>query len=149
MDDIIKKFKIVTNDILLDHKQEDLFFFGIAERFEVEEKWDVLLSGAWIKERHDQKDLIYLIEKLKKQFGEDLSFLGQIVILPKDAGFVEELSASLKDKDASGGSILNSVYIRPGFVIRQLCVFANNLSKLNLSLFTLKKDVQTVLSDFS
>lgn len=73
--------------IILKEKGQ-LYYMGIISRVDKENKWDVLLTAEWIKENNSEKDLVYILDKLKELFEGNLDFLSNVVLYEPEEDFV-------------------------------------------------------------
>lgn len=94
MNEIIKKISEIIVPIL-SKKEGNLYFLGLVQRTDFENKWDILIIADWIKENNNHSDLKYVIEELNKVFNEDLYFLEDVVLYKADDHFVQDLTRAI------------------------------------------------------
>lgn len=93
MKDITNKL-ITFKDNLLTEKSGTLYFVGLIQRIDFENKWDLLIIADWIKENNSYADLEYVLISLKELFNDDLSFLQDVVLYKSEYEFTLELKAA-------------------------------------------------------
>jgi len=130
MNEIIEKLKKVKDTIILE-KGDTLRLSLLIARTDMESKWDLFMSGDWLKKNNSEKDLIYVIEKLKAEFNENLDFLSQIVLLVPTDDFFKALARAIKKENRMEGEI-KDLRISSGFVIKQMYLISSNLDQLEL-----------------
>lgn len=133
MNEIIEKLKLVKEKILLE-KGGIVYFFGLLERTDLEDKWDLVISTDWIEKSNSEKDLIYTIEKLKEEFGDSLDFISRIVLFVSSEEFINDLGWALKSigKETVTDIEERGLTISNGVAIRHLFVLVCDFSKLTL-----------------
>lgn len=116
MNEIIEKLKKIALEIL--REKTSLKFFGLFRRMDLEEKWDILLSADWLSDKKED-DLVYVINKLNREFPDNLDFLAQIALLKPSEDFIKKLLVRIngsgdiefRDFKLDDSSTLNKFYV--------------------------------------
>jgi hypothetical protein len=146
MNEIIKKLKEVR-DRIIDEKDKSLLrFFGLIARTDLENKYDLLISADWLEKSNSEKDLIYVIDSLKKEFTDDFDFLSQIVLLIPSEEFIQTLLRMLpKDVDE-----VSNFKLADNYELKQIYILYLNSKGLPVEgvLPVSKKDNSIKIKDF-
>lgn len=132
MKDIIEKLNNVKNDIIREKTDGFLRFFGLIARIDLENKWDILISADWIDKSNLEQDFVFLINKLKTQFNEDLGFLSQIVFLAPDEPFIKNLARAIKSEDKKDGDEACDLKISEKITINHIFIITSNFKGIDL-----------------
>lgn len=134
MNEIIEKLNKVKDKMLFE-KRGTLYFFGLLQRTDLENKWDIVVSSSWLEKSNTQEDLVYVINKLKDEFNNDLDFISRIVLFTASESFINDLGWALEKTDnrklSETKEILN-LKISEEVSIRHLYVLACDFSSLKL-----------------
>lgn len=128
MNEIVTKLEKVKESI---SKLGTVFIFTLIARNDLEGKWDILISAEKLKQNNSQEDLTYVIEELKKEFNDDLTFLSRIVLLVKDEDFIKEIACALDKIKTSKGEV--SGLKLSNITIRQMNIISSDFSGFNLT----------------
>ena len=112
-----------------------IYFFGLLERTDSEAKWDVVISADWIIDNNSPEDLEFVINELKAEFGDSLTFLGRIILFKSSEDFINDLGWALNQVGKS--VIVNSeemfnLKISNDISIRHLQVVECDFSQLSV-----------------
>lgn len=131
MKEIIKKLNTIKDEIL--GEKGSLLMFVLVERNDIEGKWDLLLSADWIPKTNNQTDLIYVINKLKEEFKENLEFLSQIIIGTPTDSFILRIARAINKQDAQLSEEIFDLQVSSEFSIHRLYVIAANFTDQELA----------------
>ena len=86
IEELVKK--ITSAEKKISEEKGDFAFFGLSERGDLENQWDVIVSAVWFS-GDTQKDLVYIIEKIKQSIADDdLRLLARVVLLNPSTDFI-------------------------------------------------------------
>jgi hypothetical protein len=132
MKDTIKKLEIIRDQVL-EQKVGVLYLLALISRVDIEGKSDLILSSSWLEKSNAENDLVYVIDKLKKEFNNNLDFLSRIVLLQPSELFVRRLARAIyRENDGCTGELVD-LKITDNFVVKKVNVIAINFSKIDLS----------------
>ncbi|GEM_PF-1709111 len=131
MKEIIRKLNTIKDELL--NEKGSLLMFVLIERNDTEGKWDLLLSANWIPKTNNQSDLIYIINKLKKEFKENLEFLSQIVIGTPTDSFILRIARAIDKQNIELSEEIFDLQVSPEFTIHRLYVIAMNFTDMELA----------------
>lgn len=132
MNEITQKL-ITISDKILQEKTGILRFFGLLARSDLNEKWDLLVSADWIEENNNESDLVYIIERLKEEFSENLDFLSQIVILSPRESFIMRLAQALIRENILVPGEAYNLMISPDFAVNHTHVIKLDFTGIDLT----------------
>ncbi len=98
---ILDKFKSIVDKIISD--KDTLDFFAVIKRFDIEDKWDVVLSAEWIKQSNNQEDLVYIIELLKNEYDDKIDFVSRLLTFSPDEKFITDIAESVTRNNLNEG----------------------------------------------
>lgn len=133
MKEIVEKLRNIKDQIVLEKAEGQLRFLGLIARTDLDGKWDLLLSADWIKKSNGEEDLIFLIQKLKKEFQGNLDFLSKLVLLTPSESFILQLARAIvrEDKGKTGEEI-SDLKISVDFTVRHLFVISFDFAGIDL-----------------
>lgn len=132
MKEIVEKLSRVIEKITLEKTSGILRFFGLIERNDLENKWDILLSADWLEKNNSEKDLIYVIERLKEEFSNNLDFLSSVVLLIPSNPLIKYLAKAVSLSENEGIE-RHSVKIDEDFTIKHMYVLASDFTGFDLT----------------
>ncbi len=132
MREIIEKLGKIRDEILSERTEGKLRFFGLIARVDLEDKWDLLLSADWLEKSNSEKDMIYLIKKLKKEFEGNLDFLAKIVLLTPKESFMQNLVRAIARENKGEAKEIINLKISQGFTVRSLLVVTLDFAGIDL-----------------
>ena len=147
MNELIEKLNNVKKSILNEKKGSVFYFFGLVERVDLENKWDLLISTDWLKKENQEKDLVFFIEKIKTEFGDNFDFISKIVLFTSDEEFLLALGRALEKEDESRAEFFN-IKIADNFTLKHLYVLYQNFKSLDLGEEFLIRDHTERPADF-
>lgn len=133
MNEITQKLIAVSDKIIQEKTSGILRFFGLLARADLSEKWDLLVSADWIEENNNQADLVYIIEKLKEEFAENLDFLSQIVILSPRESFIMRLAQALIREEILIPGEVSQLMISPDFTVSHVHIMKLDFTGIDLA----------------
>lgn len=98
---LTSKFNKIKDKIL--SEKGSLDFFVVIKRFDIDNKWDLLISGEWITESNLQADLVYVIELLKSEYEDKIDFISKILLLAPNEDFINDLAKAVITQDIPMG----------------------------------------------
>ena len=101
MENNILKLKKIAEKLI--KIKGSLLFMGLVERHDVEDKWDLLISGDWVESGKSERDLIEIINELKAEFVEGFDFISQILTYKTSEPFIQHLALSIKKENPEIG----------------------------------------------
>lgn len=134
MNEIITKLNKIGDFITSENKLGKVILFALIARNDLVGKWDILISADGLKKNNTEKDLTYVIELLKKEFGNDLSFLSQIVLLVTKEDFVNDFVRAFRKGDFKVAENI-SLKLTDNFTIGSVYVISYDFSTLDLEVF--------------
>ena len=120
MNEILGKLNIVKDKIILDKGNESLRLLALIRRYDVVDKWDLILSADWVEASNKESDLIYVINLLKQAFDNNLDFLSQIVILPLEEIFIQQLAKSVIEQGLEDEPNVLDLNITEGITVGEI-----------------------------
>lgn len=134
MDEKIKnRLQNISRVIAEEKGIETLRFFGLLERTDLDQKWDLLISADWIERSSNEKDFLYVIDKLKKEFGNDLEFLSRIVLMTPQKAFIKNLAMSLENIELQ--ELPKEIFdfkVSSDFILKHAFIFHLNFKSLDI-----------------
>jgi len=134
MKEIILKLDKIKDQIIADNTDSVLRVFALVARTDVENKWDVLISGDWVEKINPENELINVIEKIKKEFNNNLDFLAQIVVFPPTELFIKLLGQTLINEDLKMNEEINSLKIADNLIISKIVLLYEDFSDMDLTI---------------
>ncbi|MEX2411922.1 MAG: hypothetical protein WD607_11255 [Candidatus Paceibacterota bacterium] len=135
MKDIIKKLNKIKDEINSE-KESNFKLFCLIARADLGNKWDLLLIADWIKESNSEENLIYIINKIKEEFKEDLDYFSRIVLLPTNERFVSKIIKAIfrenKEEDKINKKEFSRLKIEKDFIIKKLFIIEMNINKKDI-----------------
>ena len=132
MKEIVEKLRKVKDEILLEKTTSKLRIFVLIARADLEGKWDIILSADWLERTNSEKDLVYLITKLKSEFGENLDFLARIVVATPREIFIQHLGKAIINEPQGELGELKDLQISADFKAQHLFVIEVDFDGINL-----------------
>ena len=133
MKEIFEKLNEIKDEILLEKGANDLRRFVLVARTDIDARWDILFSADWLEKTNSEKDLVYLIEKLKSKFDGNLDFLARIVVATPHEIFIKRLAkAIIRENGRESGEIVGLV-TTADFTVKRLFVMYINFSDEEIS----------------
>ncbi len=132
MKEILEKLKKVKDEILLEKKDGKLRLLALIARADLENKWDILLSADWLKKTNGEDDLVYLIEKLRSEFDNKLSFLASVVSATPNETFIRQLARAVLKEGRSGVEEISDLSTSDNFAVKQAFIVAIDFEGINL-----------------
>lgn len=130
MDEIILKLNKVKDSLVTDDVLGTLFFFGLIKRVDLDDKWDILISSSKLLKNNSEKDLTYVINQLKKEFGDDINFLSRIVLLMSNEGFIADMARAIEQYSIEEGKEIIDLKIAEDFTIKQMYIICLNFESV-------------------
>ena len=124
MKEIFEKLNEIKDEILLEKGANELRLFVLVARTDIDARWDILFSADWLEKTNSEKDLVYLIEKLKSKFDGNLDFLARIVVATPHEIFIKRLAKAIIRENG-----------------RRLLILQSNVFLLCILIFLMKKSV--------
>ena len=146
MDDVLLKLKKISDEISSEKVGSTTYFFALVTRTDSEGKWDLLISANWLEKSNSERDLIYVIDKLKEEFTANLDFLSQIVLLAPEEDFIQKVARAFIDSPITPGQI-GRLKIEDDFFI-QIFLIASNFTEFNFNENTTTNETVVVEDDF-
>jgi hypothetical protein len=131
MKEIIKKLNKIR-EYILSEKDGTLRLFCIIARNDFEGKWDILFSADWIEKTNSEKDLVYLITKLKLEFDNNLDFLSNIFVGTPNETFIKQFMKAIGEQDSPLMEEINGMFVSKELTVRKLYVIACDSTGLDL-----------------
>lgn len=131
MKEIIRKLNNIRDQIL--SEKGSLLMFVLIERNDADEKWDILLCADWIEKTNSEPELVYIINKLKEEFKDNLGFLSQIVIGTPTDNFILRIARAINEQGNNVPEEISGLQVSPEFKIQHLFVIAMNFSQAQLA----------------
>jgi len=117
IEETIKKLKRVEKRV--SREKGPLNFFGVLERLDVDNTWDILVSASWFSDK--KKDLIYIISNVKKDLtNEDLRIFARVVLIKPEEKFIRRLNALIETEHKEMEIInmkINGFRLKHGYII--------------------------------
>jgi len=133
MKEIFEKLNEIKDEILLEKGANELRLFVLVARTDIDARWDILFSADWLEKTNSEKDLVYLIEKLKSKFDGNLDFLARIVVATPHEIFIKRLAkAIIRENGRESGEIVGLV-TTADFTVKRLFVMYINFSDEEIS----------------
>lgn len=98
MKSVIEQLKVIEN-LIIKEKGENLYFLGLIKRYDLDNKWDLLVIADWIAENNSHSDLEYLIIALKKHLGSEFSVIEDILTISPTALLSSELKKAFDSNE--------------------------------------------------
>jgi hypothetical protein len=84
--------KLIKTEKRISKNKGDFNFFGILKNSKLEDSWDIIISADWFSETK-QKDLIYIIEEIKKDLkNEDLRLFTKLFLMKPEEDLIKKLN---------------------------------------------------------
>lgn len=131
MNEILEKLNNVKNKILGKKKGSVFYFFGLVERTDLENKWDLLIGADWLEKENQEKDLVFFIEEIKSELGSDFDLISKIVLFTSDEEFLLALGRALSKEEESKTEFFN-LKLMDNFALKHLYVIDRNFDSLEL-----------------
>lgn len=147
MNELLEKLNNVKNSILSEKKDSIFYLFGLVERVDLENKWDLLISTNWLEKENQEKDLVFFIEKIKAEFGSNFDFISKIVLFTADEEFLLALGRALEKEKASEKEFFN-IKLVDNLALKHLYVLERNFESLDLNRNFLKESNTEHPADF-
>lgn len=125
-----------------------LRLFALIARPDLEGKWDILFSADWLEKTNSEKDLIYLIEKLKSEFGKNLDFLSRIVVAKPNEMFIQQLTKAVIRENSGQQGEIASLSTSSDFSVH-IFVVAIDFTGMNLEITEGTKDGPIAIREVS
>jgi|SRR5581483_5540131 len=133
MKDIVEKLRKIKDEINAERTTGLLRLFVLIARADIDGKWDIIVSADWFEKTNSESDLVYIIQKLKSEFGENLEFLARIVVATPKEIFIQQLGkAILSEKQGELGE-LKDLQTSLDFKVGHLFVITINFDGIDLS----------------
>jgi len=132
MNDILEKLNRVRDEILAEKTKGSLRLFVLAARADLENKWDILFSADWLEKTNSEKDLIYIIGKLKSSFSGNLDFLVRIVVATPSETFIKQLADAILKRNEGRQEEIKELST-PTVVFKQIFVLTLDFRGINLN----------------
>lgn len=133
MNEIIKKLKIVEEQVISEKNQETSLFVLIKRTDLDGDKWDIILSSNWIEKNNLESDLVYIIDKLKLAFADQLDFLAQLVLLIPSSPLVKLLAKAAYEGKMTIGEEIKELKLLKNYTIKCLIPVTISLKHFDLS----------------
>jgi predicted sugar kinase len=147
MKEIIIKLNKVVGLIISEGKLGKVVLFAMITRSDLEGKWDILISTDGLEKNNSEKDLMYVIEQLKKEFINDLSSISQIVLFLPTEDIIKDFARALTEIDYKEGEIISSLKLKEGVTIGEMCVIKGDFSNLDLKPIDKVVKEETITTD--
>jgi hypothetical protein len=131
MNEIIEKLNI-AKDRIISERGNTLKIFVLIRRFDLENKWDLIIGADWAEERNKEKDLIFFIEILKKSFDNNLNFLSQIEILNTHEIFIQQISRAIIEQGFEEETDISDLRISPNFLVGEIYIIKFDMDEEDL-----------------
>lgn len=133
MKEIIEKLNKIKEEILLERTEGRLRLFSLIARNDLDGKWDILFSADWLEKTNSEKDLVYLITKLKSEFAENLDFLARILVgTPKEIFIKQFIQAIVERGELGGPEEVKDLFVSKDLTISGLFIIAIDSTDLDL-----------------
>lgn len=122
MKEIVKKLIRVSESITSDESRGGVKLFLLIRRTDLDNKWDILFSADWIKNENRQNDLVYLINKLKEEFDENIDFVSRIVLGTPGEDFIKKFAKAIIEADVKQGEEVLDLSVFGDFTAERIFV---------------------------
>lgn len=135
MKETLEKLNKIKTEIIKEKTTGTLRLFILIERNDLENKWDLILSADWLEKNNSEKDLVYLIEKIKLEFGSDLEFLARIIVTTPNEIFIRQLTRAIL-RVGKGGEFeeIKDLQVTSNFKVKHIFVIAIDFSGIDLAM---------------
>src|SRR3989344_6675775 len=132
MTEVIEKLRKVRDQILLEKGADQVRLFALLARADLEDKWDLLFCADWIEKTSSEKDLVYIIEKIKTEFSTNLDFLARIVVATPREVFIKQLAKAIILEGGNEPREITKLAVSADFTVRQLVLLKINFGGINV-----------------
>lgn len=132
MKETLEKLNKIKEEILAEKKEGLLRLFALIERNDLEGKWDLIFSADWLEKTNSEKDLVYLIEKIKSEFGENIDFLARILAASPKEIFIQEFSKAILRESKEYPTEIRNLAVSSTFTANHLFVITIDFTGIDL-----------------